>query len=1470
MRRLTGAIVSTLTLLLVVQQAAVAETTRAWQGTTAPGPLPAPRAEVGPTTSGMPRRTTTLTPAFRAVAAVPDLAEVKADFELRRTGRAALTLTRTVRSGAAVTVLPADFGLDRLEAGAGYSFRARLRAGERVSPWSGAAEVTAGTITTADLVKSAARPQTAAAATTTTTATAEATVTAAAPVAVTSPQDGAQVTNRVTLAAKGTAGPAGATFQYRRGESDTWKAVPAADVTRTDGTAVTWPVAVTNGSSTPVVWNAAKSLAEDGTISVRGVYTGSIYSDPVEMVLDRDAGAATTSSAGPGQVNLLTGDYALDAQDVSAFGAVVTRAASSRHPDLAGTQAGQAPIFGPQWSSGVVTQQTLSDYTGARQTSATSVQLTRVDGGWVDFTRNADGTWTAQPGSEYLTLTGTLTGALTLTTADAATTTFAKGATGWQVSATYLPSDNSATKVVSETSSGLVRPRLIIGPTTAVPTATCETAPQTKGCRVLEFVYATATTATSSVPGDYTGRVKQLRQWATDPGAAAATAVVVAAYAYDTSGRLVTHWDPRITPSLRTAYAYDAAGRVSQLTPPGELPFTFTYDADGALLKASRPTLKQGSRTETAGVADIWLVYDVPLTGDTAPYQLGADDVDAWGQVDAAVTGTAIFPSGPHPDTHDGTQVEFKGDYWYAGVSYLNAAGHEVNNLAPGYNLSVTEYDSRGNPVRNLTARNRELATSTPEEEPRLVHLGLADVNQAVRADLLSTVYVYSDDGQRELERFGPLHAVSVPGGAWLAAREHTVTEYDAGRPDTAKVSGLPTKVTVGAAVPGEDGDRDTRTTTTAYNWSTGQATSTAQDPAGLNIVRTTAYDGQGRVTETKLPSGAATTTTYWSATGTGMCAGLPEWADLACRVSPAGAPVKITEYNRYGQPAKITETSGTTTRTSTFGYDAAGRAATLAITGGLGTAVPTQTVTYDQATGRTAKVSGGGSAITTELDALGRRTRYDDGRGGVTTTEYDALDRPVKVSDNVPSSTTYVYDVDEEPRGLPISMTDSVAGTFTATYDSDGMVDKQTLPGGVTYTSFWDEAGNLVERDYRRTGGELLLYDWVDASIHDQWVSRTGTGGGWQDYTYDAAGRLTMAQDSTDTTCARRDYTYDRNSNRTSSATAGSCASSGATTAYAYDAADRLTATGYVYDGFGRTTATPDSTFDYYANNLVNRQTTGSARQTWSLDAAGRLAGWTTETRGADGVWQQSGAKAGHYGAEGDRPSWIAENGSGTVTRFVTGLEGDVAASTGATGSVELLLTDLHGDVGGSFAVSGGTVQHYAFDEYGNATGTSAGRYGWLGGQQRSAETPGQTMVMGARLYAPRIGRFLQTDPIRGGSDNAYDYAGQDPLTKADISGLAKRKWSKKWFVRYKLQVWWNRRETKRMRDFWDAFQELLTDYWRFIPFSWGLGESLAAFAWHVHYLARTAVRTKGCVTAVAYVWGWMNASIYHGGYCK
>ncbi|MEV8451632.1 DNRLRE domain-containing protein [Streptomyces sp. NPDC052095] len=1242
-------------------------------------------------------------------------------------------------------------------------------------------------------------------------------------------------------------------FSWRRSEADPWVRIPAGHVT-SGGTALSaWPAPMTNGRNAPLVWNATDTVDPDGTVQIKADFTGpggTGATEPLSVVVDRNASGAATSEVGPGSVNLLTGDFTLSADDASAFGLSASRTASSRTPDKGAKQEGQAPIFGKEWVSGTAAEEAESDYSHLRRITDTAVAVVDSEGDETHFTANAaKNGWIPETGSEDLTLTGSVAGSFTLTDTEGTVTQFTKpdaAATTWQVSSVLLDGlTNSTTTVVSETvtvdGKKLARPKRVIAPTTAASAAACAASLVTVGCRALEYVYAPSTTATATEFGDYTGQVSSIRLWSTEPGATAAEYKTVQVYRYDSTGRLREAWNPRISPALKTEYGYDAAGRVTSLTPAGELPWSFAYGkagnaataGDGMLLKASRAALKQGTKDVEEGTATTSVVYDVPLTGTTAPYRMGAPDVKAWGQTDAPTDATAVFPADSVPAAHAGSGLG-AGSYGRATLTYLGVSGRPVNSVTPGGHTTTTEYDRFGNTVRELTAANRAVALGTTADGKAVqADLGIAQLPSTERANLLATTSVHNETGTRELEKFGPLHRVElaadlksgttvlVAAGTSVTARSWTVNEYDAGRPTdgTAKVKDQVTRVTTGAQVrehPAVQGD--TRVVQTVYDWVKGLPTQTIKDPAGLKITETTEYDTQGRVTKQRLPGATGTdaatrVTTYWSATGTGTCQGRPEWADQECSTGPAGAitgggsnpsqlPTTTTEYDWWGNTAKVTDTANGTTRTTTNTYDNAGRQTGTTLTGGLGQTVPSTTTVYDPATGRETKVtSPTGGTITKAYDKLGRQISYTDADGGVTTTEYDLLDRQVKVTDSVPSTVTYTYDHATEPRGLATKTTDSVAGAFRAAYDADGSVTEEKLPGGYTVKQIQDPTGSATDRTYTRDSDGTIVYsDTVSESVHGQVTAHAG----WSDqaYQYDAIGRLTTVEDTSETVCTRRAYAFDARTNRKSLTTAtgtpgADCPTSGGTAAHhTYDSADRLVDTGYAYDAFGRTTALPGSTIGYYANDLAHQQTSGGKRQTWQLDANLRFRSFTIES-GSGTAWTQEQSRRNHYAGDGDNPSWIVENtATGALTRNVNSATGDLAATTGKTGDTALQVTSIRGDVTLQLPLDSGKAPvALDNDEYGNArTGQAATRYSWLGAKQRSTETLTGLTLMGVRLYNSATGRFLSIDPVYGGNLNAYEYAHADPLNRYDLDG----KWSfkKKWKT-FKKKSWkkWARR---------------------------------------------------------------------------
>jgi RHS repeat-associated protein len=149
-------------------------------------------------------------------------------------------------------------------------------------------------------------------------------------------------------------------------------------------------------------------------------------------------------------------------------------------------------------------------------------------------------------------------------------------------------------------------------------------------------------------------------------------------------------------------------------------------------------------------------------------------------------------------------------------------------------------------------------------------------------------------------------------------------------------------------------------------------------------------------------------------------------------------------------------------------------------------------------------------------------------------------------------------------------------------------------------------------------------------------------------------------------------------------------------------------------------------------------------------------------------------------------------------IQRRTLGLMGGAVLSK-ATGSEIWSISNLHSDtiatLGSTGLVTGGP---FTYDPFGKTIGGTPDNQiglfdnGWLGQNQRPLEQ--QTglravIEMGARIYDPQIGRFLQTDPIEGGTSNDYAYV-EDPINEFDLSGMCKPKRAHGWLESVKATL--------------------------------------------------------------------------------
>ncbi|GIH25507.1 hypothetical protein Aph01nite_38170 [Acrocarpospora phusangensis] len=1227
----------------------------------------------------------------------------------------------------------------------------------------------------------------------------------------------------VTLASRAAPDRTGVRYEYKAdvSSSGTWTPVPTADVTVPGSPTPipAWPQsrADTSLPFADLYWDAAQTMQTvgrgDGPVSLRACFvsgTADNCSDPVTFTLEQSAFGSTyaTGAVGPGQVALLTGDYSVTATDVNVFGLTVGRGHTTLFPP---TETGAGGVFGPGWraslpaGSSAVSGMKFGDFSAHGY-----VTFTGTDGAQLTYTVQPDGTFKGvSDASDESKVVKNSSTQFTHTDATGVTTVFTLVGTEWTVNLIDEPGTENTITYTHDAAGRVTR---ILAP---VPAGVTCSGTLVAGCRALAVTYATTTTATGVANGwgDYAGLVKSISYTAYDPATSAMKTTTIATYAYDSTSHLRTATDPRS--GLTNTYYYNGQGRLSQITPPGLVPVQLDYDSTGRIAHTTR-TSPQGQLTEA-------IVYGVPIS---APVNLTLSETEKWGQaVDLPRVGAAIFPAWRVPPRNaNGAYQPAASDWEYAKLTYLDVNGRAVNTASYGagaWQVGSTRYDEDGNVVWELGPGNR-LQALTPTADTDSYVAGRTST--AERAHLLASRTTFSPDGLVLTEE-APVHRVMLRSGAIVSARQRAEHTYDEGKPAGSDDYNLLTTTRVlpavvdGTATPAA---ADIRTMRTGYDpvepgdpsgWDLLTATQqTTVMASGGDIVRRTRYDESWREFERRMPASngadAGTTTTDYFTSGAhpsvAACGNKPQWAGLACRTGPKAQPpgkslpISTTTYGYFGQITSVTETSGAATRTSTFGHDTAGRTTTRQTTATPaaegGTAVPDATVTYDAATGLLTQVSAGGASITTGYDTLGRVISKTDADTGSAAITYDAYGRVATTNDGK-GLYAYTYDGTDaagkaERRGLVTGVNAGSPGTFTGAYSPDGRLLTRTFPGGLVSTSRFDNAGKEVVLTYAKSGSTWLAFTALpdaDGRVRQN----TGPSGSVQSYEYDGGGRLSAVKDIYASTCVTRLYGFNLNSNRTSLTTYladddGLCSTSTGATAvsHSYDAADRIVDAGYTYDAFGRTLTIPadqagsggTTTVGYFANDMIASLAQSGVTKTFTLDPVGRLRA-ATQTGGSG-----AGTVVNHYADDSDSPTWIAE-ADGSWTRNILDV-GGLGAIQKSDGTVTLQLSNLHGDIvatASSSAGATGVTAYFEQTEYGRArpeNSVNPQRYGWHGDAQRSGDALAGLVLMGARVYNPSTGRFLQLDPVPGGGANAYSYP-TDPVNGSDLDG---RCWGYEW----------------------------------------------------------------------------------------
>jgi RHS repeat-associated protein len=409
---------------------------------------------------------------------------------------------------------------------------------------------------------------------------------------------------------------------------------------------------------------------------------------------------------------------------------------------------------------------------------------------------------------------------------------------------------------------------------------------------------------------------------------------------------------------------------------------------------------------------------------------------------------------------------------------------------------------------------------------------------------------------------------------------------------------------------------------------------------------------------------------------------------------------------------------------------DVLGQSLQTSLSVGAGSPLVNNTYTYDPATDRLVSILQTGSfvqaksvifAYQPDINALASITRYLGNAAQLVATSGYVLDARgliTNIDDVLASGATFnsytlSYNANRQ-------LFTSVSNTGTATYG----YDTRNQLTSVTYTDptmpaeayIYDASGNMVSS--QRITGTVI-------GTNNQ-ITQTGQSV----YNYDKEGNVTQRIDN----AAHQvyDYTWDDRNRLTEVVMKDFSGNVVSTAAYTYDGLNRRVAE--AIDGYY---PSHTSTTRYFVYD-------GSAVLMEFLDPDGAA------------------------GAAAPAPAVAYLRG---VTAGVI-----LAQDGGSPGSVYWYLADQQGTVRDFITSAGALALHANIDAFGNIlalSNTNTGLNHFFDGQEWDGAIG--LYHLGARYYDPNLGRFMSQDPmgLAAGDSNLYRYAGNDPVNRADPTGM-------------------------------------------------------------------------------------------------